>query len=95
MIIVGADNAGFEATLRVQSYTFVTRGVWWVPLIGPLVGFVYGVFLSVVGIREMHSTTTGKAALVVLIPVAVFLLLLILLVALVGAVIFSVLQDQL
>ena len=33
-----------------------------------------GIYLSVVGIREMHGTTTGKAALVVLIPFAVVLL---------------------
>ena len=34
-----------------------------------------GLYLSVVGIREMHGTTTGKAALVVLIPFAVVLLI--------------------
>ena len=32
-------------------------------------------YLWVVGIREMHGTTTGKAALVVLIPFAVVLLI--------------------
>ena len=34
-----------------------------------------GLYLSVVGIREMHRTTTGKAALVVLIPFAAVLLI--------------------
>ena len=34
-----------------------------------------GPYLSVVGIREMRGATTGKAALVVLIPFAVVLLI--------------------
>jgi len=94
ILIVGSSNAGFEATLRVQSYTFATRVFWWVPIIGPLVGFVYGVYLSVVGIREVHATTTGKAALVVLIPVAVVLALLLLLAVVIGAAVFTLIQQQ-
>ncbi len=94
MLIVGSQNAGFEATLRVQAYAFATRIVWWIPILGALVGFVYGLYLSVVGIREVHATTTGKAALVVLIPVAVALLLLAVLAALIGAAVYSLLQQQ-
>ncbi|MDQ3965591.1 MAG: YIP1 family protein [Actinomycetota bacterium] len=46
----------------------------WIPIIGPLLA-LYGIYLSIVGIREMHETTTDKGALVVLIPfVVVFLL---------------------
>ena len=36
---------------------------------------VYGVVLSVLGIREIHSTTTGRAVAVVLIPAIIFALL--------------------
>ncbi len=88
LLFVG-QNAGFEATLRVQAYTFSTRIVWWIPILGPLVGFVYGLFLSVVGIRDVHGTTTGKAALVVLIPGAVVFVLVAILAALFGAVILT------
>lgn len=94
ILVVGSSNAGFEATLRVQSYTFATRVFWWVPIIGPLAGFVYGVYLSIVGIREVHATTTGKATLVVLIPVAVVLALVLLLAVVIGAAIFTILQQQ-
>ena len=94
ILIIGQQNAGFEATMRVQAYTFATRIIWWIPILGPLVGFVYGLYLSVVGIREVHATTTGKAALVALIPVVVLLLFLALLAALFGALIWTVLQQQ-
>jgi hypothetical protein len=72
-LIVGANNSGFGATFRVASYTQLTSLVNWIPIVGPLVA-LYGLYLSIVGIREMHSTTTGKAALVILIPFAVVLL---------------------
>jgi hypothetical protein len=36
---------------------------------------VYGIYLSAVGVREMHETTTGKAVLIVLIPGSVILLI--------------------
>jgi hypothetical protein len=87
-LIVGATNSGFQATFRVASYTQVTSLVNWIPLIGPLLA-LYGVYLSIVGIREMHETTTGKAALVVLIPFVVALLLALLGLLAAGAVFVS------
>ena len=94
LLVVGSGNAGFEATLRVSSYTFATRLFWWVPVIGPIVGFLYGLFLSVMGIREVHATSTGKAALVVLIPVAVAFVLFFIAALLFGALVFTLLQQQ-
>src|ERR687894_474452 len=72
-LIVGESNSGFGATFRVASYTQVTSLVNWIPIIGP-VEALYGLYLSVIGLREVHATTTGKAALVVLIPFAVVLI---------------------
>ena len=88
-LIVGATNSGFQATFRVASYTQVTSLVNWIPFIGPLLA-LYGIYLSIVGIREMHETTTGKAVLVVVLPFVVALLLALLLGLLaVGALLFS------
>jgi hypothetical protein len=84
-LVVGATNSGFGATFRVASYTQVTNLVNWIPIVGPLLA-LYGLYLSIVGIREMHQTTTSKAALVVLLPFGVVLL--VALVVLLGAVLF-------
>ena len=73
-LIVGANNSGFGATFRVASYTQVTGLVNWIPILGPLLS-LYGLYLAIVGIRETHNTTTGKAALVILIPFAVVLVI--------------------
>lgn len=77
-----AFRSGFEPTFRVVCYVSVTNLVNWIPFIGGLIA-LYGLYLAVVGIREIHETTTGRAALVVLVPFAVilFLVLFILLVA--------------
>ncbi len=88
MLIVGATNSGFGATFRVASYASVTSLVSWIPIIGGLLG-LYGSYLAVVGIREMHQTTTGKAAIVVLFPVILILLLTLLGLLVAGAVFFS------
>jgi hypothetical protein len=87
-LIVGPGNSGFGATFRVASYTQVTSLVNWIPIIGPLVA-LYGLYLSIVGIRETHGTTTGKAALVILIPFAVALLIALVVLATAGIAFFS------
>jgi hypothetical protein len=90
MLIVGSRNSGFEATFRVVAYSAVTSLVSWIPYIGGLLS-LYGIYLGIVGIREMHNTTTGKAALVVLIPAAVVLLLVFFVV---GAAAFFILSQR-
>ncbi|MCA1687950.1 MAG: YIP1 family protein, partial [Actinobacteria bacterium] len=91
MLIVGSGNSGFEATFRVGAYAAVTSLVSWIPFIG-WIASLYGIYLAIVGIREVHGTTTGKAALVVLIPAAVIILLALILVA-VGAALFFSMQQ--
>lgn len=89
MLFVRPRNSGFWATFRVVSYVPVTSLVSWVPVIGGLVALVWGVVLSILGIREVHGTTTGRAALVVLVPVAIVFLLLALVAASVLIAVFA------
>ena len=87
-LIIGANNSGFGATFRVASYTQVTGLVNWIPILGPLLS-LYGLYLAIVGIREAHDTTTGKAALVILIPFAVVLVVALIVLAAAGIAFFS------
>lgn len=88
MLFVGDANAGFEATFRVACYAAVTNLVNWIPFIGGLLA-LYGLYLAVVGIREVHATTTGKAALVVLLPIGAILLLVLVVFLVAGAFVLS------
>ena len=102
-LIIKPSTSGFEATFRVLAYVSVVMIplaavalVAWIPLLGPVLNIVasfaatgYALFLTVVGIREVHETTTGKAVLVMVIPSAVsFLILLIPVLAGAGALFF-------
>lgn len=93
-LIIRPVSSGFETTWRVTSYSSVGQLIAWIPILGPLVAFIIFIVLGILGIRESHSTTTGKAALVILIPVAVFTLIAFILALAVGALIFSILSNQ-
>jgi hypothetical protein len=94
MLLVKPSNAGFEATFRSAAYASMPALVSWIPIIGWLIAIVWSTVLSILGIRELHSTTTGRAALVVLIPLAIFFLIMFVLALAVGAFIFSMLNNQ-
>ncbi len=91
-LIIKPANTGFEATFRVISYANVAQLVSWIPVLGPIVAAVASIALSIIGVREVHETTTGKAALVVLIPAAIGLLVALFLIVVVGTVLFFTLQ---
>lgn len=74
-LIVGKDNTGFDATLRIYAYSSVVTLLAWIPGVGYL-ATLYGYYLAFLGVREVHSTTTGRALGVVLVPLAIRLLLL-------------------
>jgi len=81
ILVVGSGHSGFGATFRIVAYSSVTSLVGWIPFIG-WIASLYRLYLATVGIREMHSTTTGRALLVVLLPA---ILILVLVVVVVGA----------
>lgn len=105
-LLVKPETSGFEATFRVLAYSSgvallpvaAAALFGWVPVLGAILSIAvafaataYLLFLTVVGVREAHETTTGRAVLVMLIPVVVsFLGFLLLLAAGVGAVFFFV-----
>ena len=93
-LLVKPTNAGFEATFRSTAYASMPGLISWIPLIGTIVGVVWSTVLNIIGIREVHSTTTGRAALVVLIPLIAFFLVFAVLAVAVGIAIFSTLNNQ-
>jgi hypothetical protein len=93
MLLVRPQNAGFEATFRVGAYIQALQLISWIPIIGWLVALVWAIVLYILGLREVHSTTTGRAALIALIPIAVILIL-VLLLGVIGAALFLESQQN-
>ena len=70
-MIVGGNKKGFEPTFRVISYSWSGNIFGIIPVIGSTIGSIYTLILTIIGVREGHSISTGKAVLAVLLPVIV------------------------
>jgi hypothetical protein len=68
LMIVRGNLNGFEATFRAICYSYGASLFYIVPIIGGLIGFIYLLILAILGIREGHEISTGKASLAVLLP---------------------------
>jgi hypothetical protein len=68
LMIVGGNDRGFEATFRAICYSYSASLFYIVPIIGGFVGFIYLFILAILGVREGHGISTGKAVLAVLLP---------------------------
>lgn len=64
-------HRGFGGTLRIFCYAYGPALFAVVPRIGPLVAFAWMTVLSVIGIREVHRTSTPRAVVAVLIPLLI------------------------
>ena len=108
MLLAGQSRAGYEATFRVGAYASailvplsIVSIFNVIPVVGPfisgLLGLiigVYGVVIQVLGVREVHSTTTGRAVAIILIPTAVVLLIVLLIVGAALLAIFAGTRGQ-
>ncbi|UCE18148.1 MAG: YIP1 family protein [Gemmatimonadota bacterium] len=68
LLIVGGANRGFETTFRVVCYASSAQLWGIVPFCGGFVGGIWNLVLQVIGLREAHETTTGRAVLAVFLP---------------------------
>ncbi len=64
-------NAPIEASMRVMAYAMVPQVLGIVPFCGSIVAAFWALVVEVVGIKEMHETTYGKAIGAILLPAAV------------------------
>jgi hypothetical protein len=71
VMIVGGNRKGFEATFRAISYSHSALLFYIVPVIGSIVGGIYYLILIILGVREGHEISTGKAVLAVLLPLII------------------------
>lgn len=71
--MIGAPRRDVGTTVRVFAYAYSPQILGVIPWLGQVVGGVWMVVLAIIGLREAHRTTTMKAALAVLIPLAIAL----------------------
>jgi len=71
LVIVGGNKNGFQTTFRVVSYSASGHLFGVIPFIGIFVANVYTLILTILGLREGHGISTGRAVLTVLLPAIV------------------------
>jgi hypothetical protein len=68
LMIVSGAKAGFEATFRVVCYSVSPFLLLAIPYCGVLITPLWALALFMIGIRDAHETTGGKATAAVLFP---------------------------
>jgi hypothetical protein len=81
LMIVRGNKKGFESTFRVVAYAMSVQVFTIIPFLGGLVAWIWALVLGVIGFRESHGISTGRAALAVFLPLIVILVFTIFLLA--------------
>ncbi len=68
LLIVRGAKAGFEATFRVVSYGVSPFVFLIIPVCGMPIMSLWVMLLAIIGLKEAHEITGGKAAFAVLFP---------------------------
>jgi hypothetical protein len=71
LMIVGGNKKGFQKTFRAISYAFSGILFAIIPFIGITIGVIYFLILMIIGLRESHTISTGKAVLAFFLPLIV------------------------
>jgi hypothetical protein len=63
---VAGGRQGIKNTLKVVAYAMTpTLLLGWIIPVGMAAGMIWGIILQVLGVRELHQLTTGRAVLAV------------------------------
>jgi hypothetical protein len=73
--IVGGDGEWIDTLHAVVLSSTPAGVIGWVPIVGSIIADLWSLVLMVVGIREYHHLSTGRAAIAVLLPVIVLFIL--------------------
>lgn len=89
LLILGAASRDFTATFRVVCYSSGIQVLQIVPVLGSIAGYIWGIVLDVIGLREAHGTTTGKSLLAVFLPMLLCCGFLVVIVSLIAGGVFA------
>jgi hypothetical protein len=68
--MLGGANKGYEATYKVLCYSNSASLMAFVPCVGSIAGIVFFYICSIIGLQKAHGTETWKAAVAMILPVA-------------------------
>lgn len=69
LLLFGAGQKGYMTTVRANLYGSATGVIYLVPCCGALVASIWTLVITIVGLTEMHQSTTGRVLAAVFAPV--------------------------
>jgi hypothetical protein len=72
--LLGGASRDLRFTTRVFAFSYSPQVLGIIPIVGPVAGFAWMVVVAVIGLKEGHRTSTGRAVAAVMIPVVVALI---------------------
>ena len=73
LMLVGGNRLGFEATFRVAAYGEAAGIMALLPFCGSVLGVLWSLFITIVGLYSIHETDPWRAVLAVIAPMALCL----------------------
>lgn len=73
LLTLGVGKAGFEATFKVVCYSSGPSVLSVIPWIGGFIAWGWSTVIEVIGLREYHKISTGRAVAGVMIPLIILL----------------------
>lgn len=69
LMIIKGDEQGFEATYRTVAYSTSTYVFNLIPFCGGIIGGIWQIVITIIGLKEAHGISTGKAVVAWILPI--------------------------
>jgi hypothetical protein len=73
--VLGGARKPLQTTTRVFAFSSTPQLFTIIPVLGTITAVIWGLVLAVIGVREAHQTSTGRAIAAVFLPVFVLLIM--------------------
>jgi hypothetical protein len=93
LILFGGNKNDYEATFRAVTYGAGPLMFLIIPACGSPIAYIWVLVLTIIGIRHLQRTSTGQAALAVLLPLFLCCCLVAFMAAIFGATIIGFFQN--
>jgi hypothetical protein len=71
LFLVGGAREDFEATFRIVCYTSGPELLGVIPIVGGIASIIWKVYITIVGIREVHGISNARAVIAIVLPVLI------------------------
>lgn len=75
LLMLTTQRGPYSRTVETYGYAYSPMLFGIIPWIGSLVGFIWCIVVSTIGLREAHRTTTGRSAAAILLPLVLIVIL--------------------